>query len=162
MQPCPTRPARPPRRIGLAQRRHALLAHAWVLAAALGSPLALAQAPGSGWLPPGQWEFWRSASERAPSGEPAMSICLTPRGVQDAVVLVGEAPGDGSCQVRTPRRMGPQTLVADLECPDGRRVRALVRFSDSGRFVTRLDTIVGRPLGTDQAFVHARRAGDCP
>lgn len=161
MQPCPTHLAKPPRRSGMATRRHALWGSACVLAAALGSPLALAQATGSGWLPPGQWEFWRSASERAPSGEPAISICLTARGVQEAVVLVGEAPGDGSCRVRAPRRMDAHTLAADLECPDGRRVRALVRFSGSERFVTRLDTVVGRPLDPDPAYVHARRAGDC-
>ncbi|MEN9416595.1 MAG: hypothetical protein RI988_215 [Pseudomonadota bacterium] len=132
------------------------------LAAALGSPAAFAQGSGSGWLSPGQWEYWRSSSERAPSGAPAMSICLSARGVRDVAVLLGEAPGDGSCKVRTPRRMDPQTLAADVECPDGRRLRALVRFSGQERFVTRLETVEGRPVDTNPSFVHGQRAGACP
>jgi hypothetical protein len=41
-------------------------------------------------------------------------------------------------------------------------VRALVRFSGSERFVTRLETVAGRPSEPNPVFVHAQRAGDCP
>lgn len=162
MRPRPICSAQPRRRSCTDRLARVRVTCALVWVAVLGTPVAQAQPPGPGWVPPGQWNFWRQASERAASGAPAMSVCLTPAGARDPAVLAGEAPGDGSCKVRAPRRLGADALAADLECSEGRRVRALVRFSGSERFVTRLETVAGRPSEPNPVFVHAQRAGDCP
>lgn len=124
--------------------------------AALGSAgSALAQ--GFNGLSPGLWGFVRSASSQPGSQGASLSLCLDARGAQDAALLVGEAPGDASCRMRAPRRTDPQTVVAELECADGRRLRAVTRFTSPDEFVTRVETLVGRPHDPNPAFIHARR-----
>lgn len=108
-------------------------------------------------LAPGLWGFARSASATPPAKGAGLSLCLDARRAQDPSLLVGEAPGDASCRIRAPRQTDAQTVVADLECADGRRLRAVTRFTGRDAFVTRIETLVGRPHEPDPAFVHARR-----
>ena len=145
------RPSRWAQRLRL--RRGSALAAAVVLLAS-GVP-ALAQ--GFNGLSSGLWDFTRTASAQPPSTQPSMSMCLDARAAQDPSLLVGEAPGDTSCRIRAPRRTDQQTVVAELECPDGRRLRAVARFTSPDQFVTRVETLVGRPHDPNPAFIHARR-----
>lgn len=152
----PTRPGgalSAPRLAGGARLRAGALV-ALVLGAG-GSAPAWAQAFDG--LQPGMWNILRSGSAQPTDRSRGFGLCVDARGAKDPALLVGEAPGDASCRIRTPRRTDPQTVVAELECPDGRRLRAVARFNGPDAFVTRIETLVGRPHEPDPAFIHASR-----
>lgn len=122
--------------------------------AAAGSP-ALAQ--GYDGLPPGLWNLVRSGTPQPPAAARGLQLCVDARSARDPALLVGEAPGDASCRIRTPRRTDAETVTSELECTDGRRLRAVTRFTSPEAFTTRIETLAGRPHVPDPAFVQARR-----
>lgn len=110
---------------------------------------------------PGQWQLWRAGSERLPSSPPTLGLCVHGAGAKDPTLLVGEAPGDGTCRISAVRRTGEAALVVELICPDGKRVRAAVSQPDGRQFTTRLDHALGRSPQPGTVYVHGRRVGEC-
>ncbi|MFZ4652099.1 MAG: DUF3617 domain-containing protein [Rubrivivax sp.] len=127
------------------------------LAAGLAAPAAvLAQG-----VEPGQWRLWRAGSERLPTSAPTLELCVSGQGAKDPTLLVGEAPGDGNCRTSAVRRTGAATLVLELTCPDGKRVRGTVSQPDGRQFTTRLDHVLSRSPQPGVVYVHGRRVGEC-
>ncbi len=110
---------------------------------------------------PGLWHLWRTDSPRAPTTPPALTLCVNAAGARDLALLMGEAPGDGSCRVRETRRTDPLGVEVTLNCPGGRLVKASVRFSSGEAFLTRLDAAKAGDPGFPTQFVHGRRDGEC-
>lgn len=129
-----------------------------MLAAASGGALAQALPPAS----PGLWQFWRTDSARAPNRPADLTICVDAAGARDPALMVGQAPGDASCEMRGLRRVDGLGLDATLSCPGGRLMKASVRFSSPNAFVTQLEHTSGPARGgLVPGFVHARRVAEC-
>lgn len=110
---------------------------------------------------PGLWNLWRTDSTGTPKRPPDLTICVDAAGARDPALLMGEAPGDASCQVRGMRRTDPLALEATLNCSGASVLKMAVRFSSSEAFVTRLEPIAGRERGVPARFVHAQREAGC-
>ena len=110
---------------------------------------------------PGLWHIWRTDSPRAPTTLPAITLCVSESGARDPSLLMGEAPGDGSCQVRGTRRTDALGLEVTLSCLGGQAVKASVRFSSGEAFLTRLESAKAGDPGFPTRFVHGRRDGEC-
>jgi hypothetical protein len=111
---------------------------------------------------PGMWNLWRTDSSGTPRRPPDLTLCVDAAGSRDPALLMGEAPGDASCQMRNVRRVDARGLDATLTCPGGRVFKASVRFSSPAAFVTKMAPTAGPERGAPASFVHARREGECP
>lgn len=152
---------RAPRRCSAWVRLHgAARSLGWVLAAALACS-AGAHAQTSVSPSPGLWNLWRTDSAATPKRPPDLTICVDATGARDPALLMGEAPGDASCQMRGTRRTDPLALEATLNCPTASVLKMAVRFSSGEAFVTRLEPIAGRERGAPARFVHAQREAGC-
>ena len=120
---------------------------------------ARAQAPVS--PTPGIWLLWRTASPQAPTTAPSITLCVDAAGARDPALLMGEAPGDGTCPVQPSRRTDALGLEATLKCPGGQDMKASVRFASGEAFVTRLEAAKAGDRATPARFVHGRRVGSC-
>ena len=117
---------------------------------------AASQAP----LSAGLWNLWRTPSASLPTTAPDLTICVDAAGARDPALLMGEAPGDASCRVRSTRRTDALGLELMLTCPGNRVLKASVRLASVESFVTRLEpgsANTREPV----SFVHARREGGC-
>ena len=118
------------------------------------------QPPGALSPSAGSWHLWRTTSATVPRTAPDLSICVDATGARDPALLMGEAPGDGSCQMRGTRRTDPAGLETTLSCPGGEVLRAVVRLTSGDAFVTRLEP-TGRESAAGPRYVHGRRDGGC-
>ena len=110
---------------------------------------------------PGMWLLWRTATPQAPTTAPSITLCVDAAGARDPALLMGEAPGDGTCPVQGSRRTDALGLEATLKCPGGQDMKASVRFASGEAFVTRLEAAKAGDRATPARFVHGRRVGSC-
>jgi hypothetical protein len=86
-------------------------------------------------LQAGYWQFWKT-DKAAKVGKPTNSFCLTAEEAKNPIALIGDVPGDSSCEVRELQKISDTTSNFDLVCNEGAAKSKSTSIKTGNGFVT--------------------------